>query len=314
MREPAEPPSAAAPAVTVLTPTFNRREQLQRVFESLQAQRYRDFEWLVVDDGSSDGTEEAVREWARHAGFPVRFHWQQNAGKHVALNVGVRLARGTFCAVLDSDDWYAPEALERLVARWSEIPPPLRGRFMGVEGRVLDQDGRSLGTPYPAPVVDADHFALRMVHGVQGDTLGMHRTDVVREHPFPEHLGRYVTEAVVWDRIAETHFTRYVDETIGHKHYLPGGLTQAGRDAAAREAMAPGLAFYFRELASRPRYVPLRRLAWAYANLVRYDLHAGEPLWRDWRGASSKTLFAAAAPLGAWYHRRDRRVAAQLRR
>ena len=79
---------------TLFTPTFNRRHTLLRLFESLEAQTFRDFEWLVVDDGSTDGTGEFLRELESRASFPLRYHYQPNGGKHVASNRAVDLAAG----------------------------------------------------------------------------------------------------------------------------------------------------------------------------------------------------------------------------
>src|SRR5207237_1817583 len=105
-------------AFTVFTATFNRAHTLPRVYDSLRVQTLTDFEWLVVDDGSTDGTRELVAGWAAQPAFPIRYFHQENSGKHVAENVAVREAHGRFTATLDSDDWYAPDALESSLAAW----------------------------------------------------------------------------------------------------------------------------------------------------------------------------------------------------
>src|SRR5260370_38611217 len=89
---------------TVFTPTFNRRHTLLRLFESLQMQTLRDFEWLVVDDGSTDGTSELMRELEQRGWFPLRYYCQANRGKHVASNLAVDLSAGELFPILDSDD------------------------------------------------------------------------------------------------------------------------------------------------------------------------------------------------------------------
>ena len=89
---------------TVFTPTYNRARTLERVYSSLEAQTFRDFEWLIVDDGSTDGTRALVYEWQRQGSFAIRYFWQENRGKHVAFNVAVRESRGEFFLPLDSDD------------------------------------------------------------------------------------------------------------------------------------------------------------------------------------------------------------------
>jgi glycosyltransferase involved in cell wall biosynthesis len=79
---------------TIFTATFNRGHTLARVHERLRAQTFRDFEWLIVDDGSTDCTRQYVETWQKHSGFPIRYFWQPNQGKHMALNLAVREAQG----------------------------------------------------------------------------------------------------------------------------------------------------------------------------------------------------------------------------
>ena len=89
---------------TVFTPTYNRAATLARVYESLQRQTFTDFEWIIVDDGSTDETAELVQQWRSESSFPIRYIWQPNQGKHVAFNRGVELARGELFLPHDSDD------------------------------------------------------------------------------------------------------------------------------------------------------------------------------------------------------------------
>lgn len=97
---------------TVFTPTYNRSHLLGRLYESLKRQTFRDSEWVIVDDGSTDQTQELVKHWQMEASFPIRYFWQPNSGKHVAYNRGLQEARGFLFADIDSDDFFAPEALD----------------------------------------------------------------------------------------------------------------------------------------------------------------------------------------------------------
>ena len=94
--------------LTVFTPTFNRAECLRRCYESLLRQTCRDFVWLVVDDGSSDGTADLVREWQRAGHVEIRYHYQENGGMHTAHNAAYRLmdtelnVRGCHSGILEA--------------------------------------------------------------------------------------------------------------------------------------------------------------------------------------------------------------------
>jgi len=94
---------------TVFTPTYNRAHTLPRVWNSLRRQTFRNFEWLIVDDGSSDNTREMVSGWSRISDFPIRYLWQRNALKKTAINLGVREARGQLFLSIDSDDECTPK-------------------------------------------------------------------------------------------------------------------------------------------------------------------------------------------------------------
>src|SRR3974390_2817293 len=95
-------------AFTVFTATYNRAHTLHRVYDSLCAQTLHDFEWIVIDDGSTDNTAELIDDWAKAAQFPIRYFKQNHSGKHVAHNLAVREARGLFFLPLDSDDACLP--------------------------------------------------------------------------------------------------------------------------------------------------------------------------------------------------------------
>jgi len=158
-----------ATTFTVFTPTYDRADRLGRVRDSLEEQTFRDFEWLIVDDGSSDGTRELVERWQRDARFPIRYLYQSSAGKHVAFHRAVREARGALFLTLDSDDACVPEALERLLYWWEQIPQHERDGFSEVTALCQDQTGRLVGTRFPTNPVDGTSIELRWWHRVRGE-------------------------------------------------------------------------------------------------------------------------------------------------
>jgi len=293
-----------SPVVTVLTPTFNRAGTLPRLYRSLLEQDLNDFEWLVIDDGSSDGTGELVAGWAAEARFPIRYRHQENAGKHVALNRGVESARGRYVTVIDSDDWYVPGALKRMLAVWDSIPAEQRNGFAEVQGLGATPDGVPLGR-LPADVIDSDNVEIRMRYGMRGDAQGMLRTEVMREFPFPEDLGRFVAESLIWNRMARRYRTRYVNEVLAHKEYRPDGLTAGGRRHQV-ESSAAALLFQ-KELLSGHWPLPPRVKLRLYANYVRHSLHERIGPGRQRADAPSKLWWTLTAPIGLALYARDRR-------
>ena len=116
---------------TVFTATYNRAGCLKRVFDSLTQQTYHDFEWLIVDDGSVDETQEVVKTFQATATFPIRYIRKGHEGKPAAWNLGVSEARGGLFVSADSDDAFLPQSLERLLAMWETIPIRDRNKFRG---------------------------------------------------------------------------------------------------------------------------------------------------------------------------------------
>lgn len=288
---------------TVFTPTYNRAGTLPDVYESLKRQIYRDFEWLIVDDGSTDGTGELVQKWQREAAFPIRYFWQKNGGKHRARMRGVAEARGEFFFTWDSDDVCVPEALERMKSQWDSIPDDGKCLFAGVTGLCSREDGTVVGAPFPQDVLDSDMFEIRERYGVTGEKCGFQRTDVMREFPFPEFEGeRFITEAVVWHRIARKYKTRFFNEILRIYEYKPDGLTAAGVRHIVESPQ--GKVLYFNEYMDMPAC--LSQKVKAGVNYVRCSLHAGTGILTLVRDASHPLFSCIGFPMGVLFYFRDR--------
>lgn len=307
-------PSNQSPRITVLTPTFNRVQLLSRIHQSLVAQTGRDFEWIVVDDGSTDGTGVLVQAWAAESPFPIRYVWQENAGKHVAVNRGVQLARGELLLILDSDDWLVPNALARVGYWWGSIPEAQRDEFAGVAGLCAFPSGEVVGTRFPNDVLDSNSIEVRVRYRVQGDKCEVWRTDVLRQHPFPEDLGSFVTEGLVWNRIARRYGLRFVNEVWMVKEYQPHGLS--ARSLELRVGSPQAAKVYYKEFAETPDMgIPFTRRLREYANFTRFSLHGQIPLAQQAIEVRFKGLWAAATPIGFLLYLRDRlKLGGQRRR
>jgi glycosyltransferase involved in cell wall biosynthesis len=203
------------PVFTVFTPTYNRAHTLHRVYDSLCAQTIRDFEWLVVDDGSTDNTVELIGDWAKAADFPIRYFKQEHLGKHIAHNFAVREARGQFIAPVDSDDALTSASLERIQALWSTIPLSDRESFSGIGGLCCDQHGKIIGDWFPKTPIDTNLRELIFGLRIRGEKWGVTRTNVLRQYPFPELSGtQFVPEGLVGLQMSRIYKRRYVNEVF----------------------------------------------------------------------------------------------------
>ena len=211
--------------VTVFTPTYNRAHTLAPLYHSLCEQTFLDFEWLIVDDGSTDDTESLIAGWIRdHNEFSIRYYKQPNAGKHTAINRGVSLANGELFFIVDSDDRLPPDALEQIDAVENTIKN--KSGFAGVCGVKGYFDGRTVGASFDGQILDIT-TSEREKYGVTGDKAEVFYTDILREYPFPVIKGeKFMTEAVVWDRIAHDGYKlRFFNEIVYLCEYRDDGLT-----------------------------------------------------------------------------------------
>lgn len=260
------------PLFTVFTPTYNRAKTLHRVYESLQQQTFRDFEWLIVDDGSVDDTKAVVEAWRKVAAFPIRYVWQKNSHKKTAFNHGVRLSHGEFFLPADSDDAFPPNALERFAHHWFAIQGNERDHFAGVCGLCQDEQGNVVGDPFPGDWgVDSDSLEMRFRFGVRGEKWGFCRTDILRAYPFPDYLPGHVPEGVVWSAIAAHFKARFINEVV--RIYYQGAenqLTTTGNPAKN----AAGTLFW-------KRCVLTQELSWFWFKPAHFLLEAAR--WTRFR-------------------------------
>jgi len=306
------------PTFTVFTATHDRAHLLQRVFDSLERQRYRDFERLIVDDGSTDGTDSMVRDWGSRADFPVRYVRQPHSGKHVAFNRGVREAKGRLFLSWDSDDGAVPEALERFKVHWESIPADRRARFSAVTALCMDEHGRPVGDRFPRDITDSEPLELYFRYRTRGEKWGFQRTDVLLEFPFPEPPGvSFVSESIVWFAIARRFKTRYVNEYL--RIYCSSGPTEP-RLSTLTVSTAQGRLVVHRavieEYLDYASIAPLLVLK-SLVNYSRYSFIAGTGVPGQLVGVSTagrKVLVLSAVPLGFAFYVRDRLLPLLARR
>lgn len=221
--------------ITVFTPTYNRAHLLPRLYESLKAQTFQDFEWIIVDDGSTDNTEYVVKKWLQPEWGDnlhpldvmngcIRYIKQSNGGKHRAINRGVQEARGELFYIVDSDDRLPSNAIEQILNYYNQIKTD--NHFAGVCGLKCYFDGTQVGGKQYFEPFDCSLLDIRQKYHLKGDMAEVVRTEVMQQYPFPEFEGeRFCPEALVWNRIAQNYVMRYFHENVYECEYVEGGLT-----------------------------------------------------------------------------------------
>lgn len=212
--------------ITILTPTFNRAATLERLFRSLEALPQRDFEWLVVDDGSDDDTGDLIRRLQQNASFPMRYQWQTNGGKHRAINTGVKTARGEWVFIVDSDDALRADALTRVE---SALSRDVGSTHVGVCFRKELFSGEWVGWEPSHCADDAVEMSpTEAGHFFQGDLAYVFRREILAELPFPEVRGEtFVPELYIWNQVADRGSILFYPKTSIYRcDYLDDGYSR----------------------------------------------------------------------------------------
>ena len=149
---------------TVFTPTYDRSDLLKRVYDSLEEQTYKDFEWLIVDDGSTDSTRDFIENLQSTASFDIHYSWKENGGKYTAINQGVSEARGRYFAIMDSDDWYLPDALEKMLECWNHVPDETKNSYKGVCGLFEYESGVFVGSKFPKDIFESNDIEIFYIY------------------------------------------------------------------------------------------------------------------------------------------------------
>jgi len=202
--------------ITVFTPIYNRRAILKRVYQSLSDQTFRDFEWLIIDDGSFDNTRGIVSAFEHDATFPIRYYYQFNAGKHTAINKAVSLTDSKFFVIADSDDSFKPESLEVFINEWTLIPENQREEYQGIICKCYDaSSGKNIGD-FQGNRIDANELDAGFKLQFRFEKWSFFRIDVLREFLFPEPKEKlkFYPETVVWQRMSRKYKTRYINVSL----------------------------------------------------------------------------------------------------
>lgn len=271
--------------ITVFTPTYNRAYILDTLYQSLRRQSYRNFEWVIVDDGSTDDTKSLVSGWmAAGNSFPIRYHRQENGGKCRAINTGLDLARGELFFTVDSDDYLTDDALEKL-ALWEGQLPKGQG-YCGVAGNLGTSESETPNIPLAEPFFDGT--LLDRYGPVTGERALAFYTEIHRNYLYPDCLGeKFMTEAVTWNRMAHDGYRmRFYNDIIWIYEYKPDGLTLAGERLFWDNPQGTGL--FQRERAAFLKYPFYKVLLMWYGYVTelrgrctRQQLaqYIGMPLW-----------------------------------
>lgn len=233
--------------ITVFTPTYNRAHTLEKLYQSLLQQDCYDFEWLVINDGSTDNTDTLFKEWLnKEQPFTIRYYVVKNGGKQRAINEALKLTLGEYFFIVDSDDILLPHAISFIINAFKSLPKD--DSFIGISGIRGGLDGKPL---YRIPkinstigYVDANNLE-REQYGLQADMAEAFYTDKIRKYTFPVWEGeKFTPEAVIWNQMAlDGYQLRWFNKVIYLCEYQADGLTRSSWQLLRNNPMGYAMLF-----------------------------------------------------------------------
>lgn len=230
--------------ITIFTPTYNRAHTLPKLYDSLKKQSCKSFEWLIVDDGSTDNTKTLVDSWKNeNNGFKISYSWKENGGKPRAINYALGYIKTIFVFIIDSDDFLVEDAVEFLVKQADLM---LDSDLVGIG--VLRGD--ELRKAYLEPLIPKNSWVdvtnlERERYGFNYDANEMYRVSILKRYPFAEWPGeKFLPEAVSLNRIAlDGYKLRWWNKVLVISHYFEDGMTKGAWNLLKNNPMGYAIAY-----------------------------------------------------------------------
>ncbi|KPL93150.1 glycosyltransferase family 2 protein [Vibrio splendidus] len=261
--------------ISVFTPTYNRSESLARLYCSLKNQTYKNFTWVIVDDGSKDNTKQLVSEWISENLLDIAYYHQPNSGKQRAYNVGIEQSKGDLFICIDSDDIYLEHAFERIVNVWSGIQK--KNEYIAISYLSKTFGQKLIGTKFPNDVTDEYHFNMHNYYNVKGDKGMAFDLKKLKRFVFPVFPNeKFMTEALLYNRMSLKYKTRYINEELEVKEYMNDGLSSKYLSLLINNPCSSAL--YYKEFKYHNLNLKLNLKSNIYE--MRYNFHSKKPWYK----------------------------------
>lgn len=279
--------------LTIFTPTYNRAHTLGRTYESLLRQTSKDFEWLVIDDGSIDNTAELIHKWIANNIIPIRYIYKENGGLYTGYNTAYANIETELCVCIDSDDYMPDNAVETILTYWGIYGGE---KYAGLTGLDFLPDGAPIGGYFPTYLKEGHILDLRLRKIHSGDTKQVMRTDLMKKFiPMKGFAGEKNFNPIYLLLQADNELpSLFINENLCYVDYQ------------ANDSMSA--AIYKQYIDSPHSFAEMRRLEMKLrrnkiSNLIRVSIHynssciiGGEKLWLT--KSPRKFLTLITRPLG----------------
>lgn len=281
--------------LTIFTPTYNRATTLHLCYDSLCRQTCRDFEWLVIDDGSTDNTRELVEQWKKEGKIPITYYYQENQGMHGAHNAAYRLIKTELNTCIDSDDYMPDDAVEKIIDFWKANG---NSKVAGIIALDVDFNGQLIGTKFPQDMKQTTLNGFYS-HGGRGDKKLIYRTEIINAYPeYPLFKGeKYVSLGYKYELIDQDFELLTMNEPVCCVNYQPDGSTKNMYRQYIRNPQ--GFAFIRKQsmvLAPTARRRFIEAIHYVSSSIMLRNKHFIKESPRPW-------LVVCAIPFGILLHR-----------
>ncbi|MCT4478537.1 glycosyltransferase family 2 protein [Peribacillus frigoritolerans] len=208
------------PKITVFTPTYNRAYILHQCYEALKRQTNKNFIWLIIDDGSTDNTEELVENWTKEKILNIHYHKQRNLGMHGAHNTAHQLLETELCIGCDSDDYLMDDCIEKVLKMWDEKGTK---EHSGIIGLCANTNNR-VWAPIPKELTETKLYDLRFKYKIRGDFKFALRSDLLKKEPYPLFEDEnYVAVGYKYFKIDQKHKMLVLNDILCCQEYIADG-------------------------------------------------------------------------------------------
>lgn len=212
--------------ITILTPVYNRQYMIENLYNSLLRQTSKNFEWLIVDDGSTDNIKSWVENVKQESPIKIRYIYQKNGGKHRALNTGISQIDSEMTFIVDSDDYIKDDAIDTINKYYEKYK--LDNSICGFSFLRCYPDGKINGPKFKNDEYRSDYIKCRLNQNIWGDKAEVYYTKCLKEYPFLEVPGeKFLVESYVWAQLALKYDMIHINRAIYVGNYLEDGLTSS---------------------------------------------------------------------------------------
>ena len=233
--------------ITVFTPTYNRKDTLELLYNSLLKQQYKDFEWLIIDDGSTDNTKEYVESLIKKNKIKINYIYKENAGKMSAVNMAHQQAKGESFITIDSDDELSPDILKQLHEDYNLIKNNNRLAGIVYLAASKKEPDKPIGSLLPEDKTICKYTDLKTKYHITGDKATLWKSKVLKKYAFPTITGeKFIPDAYLMMQISKDYQIMTLNRIVMLVEYQAAGLTNNYFNLVKNNPI--GTSLYYKEL------------------------------------------------------------------